>query len=982
MVAQSSRRLPGFRFEAQAPPLLESLPRMDVALFVGFAASGPVNVPVPVEDPIHFAAIFGGDVPVAWDRARGETVYAYLAPAVRAFFRNGGRRCWIVRVADDPQYNYFPVPGLLRLDRKSSQISPAFARSRSEGSWSDPLNVGATLSSRSVQVLSIKQIEQPGNKTKVEVELDPLSARSIVQGDLLRLTYRDEGYLLFLALRPQNEAGAPAVRFTGSSAAWLRMQAPDSPPATGNTPGDALIYTHDGASAPISASLIHDAGAVPGLPITLLLDLSSDNAPVPGSTISFSTGGSQLWVVVETSRLSPGTSSPPADKVEITGKGLWWESASPAPLPASSPEAEILSFEALVRAAGEYPQRMPDLGFSAEHPRYWGGLPTDFELFSDKERQSTSPYTGLVQEATASQRFPLAGNMAGGGAVKGDEEGEEDEEALLYFPLAMPAVAENFLAADASTLSGPERDGLARFGSHLFLDLDMVEAGTAALLGQADFLRWQSASPRHLRGIHAALSIEEATIIAVPDAVHRGWRSTGTGSLRDAGASAPLVRPEWWHSLYCASSPHIKAVPVSTLEKGQFHNSALHVIDPPTLDQATPDATGTFTVRWSWTAPSDEHGVSFVLEEAGLPDFSAAAVLYAGHEQQTTIYGRPRGDYYYRARAVVGPTSSDWSNGIAVRVAPAIGLELLDENSFSDLSMLAVQRGLLRMCAARGDMLALLILPEHYRDPLAVSHIARLQSPLAEGIEVVQHQSDRLPGSAPLFPSDESALSLPFDSGEAAVFSYAALYHPWLVGRASRAESDIRRTPPDGAACGVLAARSLSRGAWVAPANELLSGVVALTPTVRAYRWQAIQDAQINLIRHEPNGFLCLSADTLSDVPDLRPINVRRLLMLLRRLALREGSTFLFETNDDSFRRLVQRNLEALLADMFQRGAFAGGTAETAYQVVTGPSINTSQSIDQGRFVVELRVAPSVPLTFLTIRLVQAGDRMLVMEGR
>src|ERR1051325_4704300 len=98
MVARTSRRLPGFRFEAQSPQIAEALPRMDVAVFVGFAASGPLHLPVPVEDATEFAAIFGEDAPLVWDKERGEQLFAYLAPAVRAFFRNGGRRCWGVRV--------------------------------------------------------------------------------------------------------------------------------------------------------------------------------------------------------------------------------------------------------------------------------------------------------------------------------------------------------------------------------------------------------------------------------------------------------------------------------------------------------------------------------------------------------------------------------------------------------------------------------------------------------------------------------------------------------------------------------------------------------------------------------------------------------------------------------------------------------------------------------------------------------------------
>src|SRR5687768_8912687 len=104
---------------------------MDVAAFVGFAASGPVHQPVAVEDAAQFAAVFGEDAPLVWDRQRGESVYAYLAPAVRAFFRNGGRRCWVVRVAGRARENYFPVAGLARL-RANGELAPALARARSE----------------------------------------------------------------------------------------------------------------------------------------------------------------------------------------------------------------------------------------------------------------------------------------------------------------------------------------------------------------------------------------------------------------------------------------------------------------------------------------------------------------------------------------------------------------------------------------------------------------------------------------------------------------------------------------------------------------------------------------------------------------------------------------------------------------------------------------------------------------------------------
>jgi phage tail sheath protein FI len=162
----------------------------------------------------------------------------------------------------------------------------------------------------------------------------------------------------------------------------------------------------------------------------------------------------------------------------------------------------------------------------------------------------------------------------------------------------------------------------------------------------------------------------------------------------------------------------------------------------------------------------------------------------------------------------------------------------------------------------------------------------------------------------------------------------------------------------------------------------LWRGAVALTPVIAADRRLALQLAQVNLVRQEPRGFLTLCADTLSADDDFRPIHVRRLLILLRRLALKLGADYVFEPNGDAFRRLVQRNFDALLEDLFRRGAFAGATAATSFQVVTGDSLNTPSGVDQGRFIVELRVAPAQALTFVTLRLVQTGNGDLsVAEG-
>lgn len=75
-----------------ANPQHIELGRTDVAGFVGIAQRGPVQTPVKIESTRQFLTTFGEQIP-----------HGYLAYAVAGFFENGGRTCWVVRVADPTQ---------------------------------------------------------------------------------------------------------------------------------------------------------------------------------------------------------------------------------------------------------------------------------------------------------------------------------------------------------------------------------------------------------------------------------------------------------------------------------------------------------------------------------------------------------------------------------------------------------------------------------------------------------------------------------------------------------------------------------------------------------------------------------------------------------------------------------------------------------------------------------------------------------------
>ena len=990
MLARSTRRLPGFRFEVQAPPLTEVLSRMDVAIFVGFAASGPIEVPVAVESSAQFEAIFGEDAPLAWDTKRGEQVYAYLAPAVRAFFRNGGVRCWVIRVArrtenglphNRARTNYFHVPGLARAefdkDGNLTTIAPAFARARSEGSWSDSLRVTAALQTRPLQV---SQIVELGPKPIIDLAV--ASPADISAGDLLQFRFKSDGYLLLFAVEEIDAApessppflppvsGRRTVRVNGKKAIWCGRVDVDE---TASLDAEVTTYTKEPESL-TSGNLASEREHVPNfatvtnavlvLPETPenssppsgitddveqeltfdLRELSFTDAPQPGAVMCVKFQDQEVLLTVK--RVTMRREGQTSEIVRVSGPAITILRNGPETLPSDVTNVESLSFELWVRDGDKNAISLSDLAFESSHEKFWGLLPTDETLYLEAESgERRAPAIVWWRPAGDVLRFPLAGGP-------GTNE--------IFFPFAMTALADEYQRPVRLPGTTLERDGLASFDAALFLDDALLDASVETFLSQAEFLRYASAKPRALHGLHASVGNEEATIIAVPDAVHRGWGLGAADTLPSPVFDRSRPHPDWWQFLDCRKKSETKRA--EEPEWGNFLSCGIKVIAAPRFDDAGEpvNETGTFSLSWTIDGLAEGESVQFILEESTAANFSGSVEIFSGTASHYTIYGRRPGDYFYRVRAVAGSNSSDWSDGKTVRITSTNRWLVTSEDKYDPGHLLAIHRALLRMSASRGDLFALLSLPEHYRETQALDHVTTLKLTST--------------------PPTEGVAALGF--GEQAAFSYGAVYHPWLVGREENQFSELRRTPPCGALSGILAKRANARGAWVAPANEVLNDVVTLYPPIPAEHRLNIQQAQLNLIRQEPNGFLSLSADTLSDDEDFRPINVRRLLILLRRMALRLGATYVFEPHSDAFRRLVHRGFNAMLDQMFMRGAFGGSTPATSYQVVTDTTLNTPQSVDQGRFIVELRVAPSLPMTFLTVRLVQSGDRGLVTEGR
>ena len=456
---------------------------------------------------------------------------------------------------------------------------------------------------------------------------------------------------------------------------------------------------------------------------------------------------------------------------------------------------------------------------------------------------------------------------------------------------------------------------------------------------------------RALFGLHGAFAVSgyasdgDATLIAVPDAVHPGWRRRCAEPLPVQPPPAAEPPASWLgHRGACPpdADPGITAP-----DRARFLDCSTRALATPVLTPFTEaQPVGTLVLRWT-ASSANAH---YTLEEATEADLSDAKPIWTGTDLSTRVEVPRAGVYRYRLTATEGDDVSAPS-AIAVLVVDRAWVltrpEAFDAFEYDTLTKL--HRATLHIAAASGEMFAVLALPRHFRTNAAVRHANQLQA-LATN------------------PPEQRALS------------FGAIYHPWLVTPSGDVDTpELIALPPDGAAAGIAATRALARGAWIAPANVVIRDIVALSGPLADTDRQAIGEAGVNLVRRDARGFLVLEAQTLSTEPDWRQINVRRLMSLLRRTALRRGQRYVFEPNGDVLRRAVERGFAQMLDELFRRGAFAGKGRDDSFRLVVNP---TSQDRDAGRLIVEIGVAPAQPMRFLTVRLVQGGERFSVAEER
>jgi uncharacterized protein len=249
--------------------------------------------------------------------------------------------------------------------------------------------------------------------------------------------------------------------------------------------------------------------------------------------------------------------------------------------------------------------------------------------------------------------------------------------------------------------------------------------------------------------------------------------------------------------------------------------------------------------------------------------------------------------------------------------------------SFDDAEVLELQRALVAHCHLAHDRVAVLDARRHDRTP-----------------------------------QDVAAWRANFDS------SYAALYFPWLrVPDPLRVEGLLRTIPPSGYVAGVYARVEARSGAHQPPANERLENVRDLTVVLEDVLHGYLNDNRVNTIRVYPGrGLRVMGARTLSSEPQLRYVNVRRLLLALQRTLRINTQWLVFEPNNPQLQADVARVLRGLLDNLWLRGMLDGATPDEAYTVVCDETINMEHETEAGRLLALISIRAPYPAEFVVVR--------------
>lgn len=205
--------------------------------------------------------------------------------------------------------------------------------------------------------------------------------------------------------------------------------------------------------------------------------------------------------------------------------------------------------------------------------------------------------------------------------------------------------------------------------------------------------------------------------------------------------------------------------------------------------------------------------------------------------------------------------------------------------------------------------------------------------------------------------------------------SYAALYYPYIQITDPVTDLPVN-VPPGGHIAGVYARTDASKSVGKAPAGTVDGRLLFATGVERRMEFAEIDilhPNQVNAIINTPQtGLVVWGARSLERPPsDFRYVHVRRLFNFLKVSIFNSTHGFVFENVGPPLWSKVRMSVESFLLTQFQQGVFAGTTPGEAYAVICDETNNPQAVQDAGQVICDIYVAPNTPGEFIVFRIQQ-----------
>ncbi len=329
--------------------------------------------------------------------------------------------------------------------------------------------------------------------------------------------------------------------------------------------------------------------------------------------------------------------------------------------------------------------------------------------------------------------------------------------------------------------------------------------------------------------------------------------------------------------------------------------------------------------------------------------------LLGGHDGIDVFQVQPF-SYHASASSNTALASADSSalshyalNSLKKAVDTVADPEVVDMNLLAAPGMThpSITNHMVSVCESRGDALAVIDLDNDY---------------MPTGMDVSKSEADRMPNV------DQAITSLRERSLNS---SYGCAFFPW-VQIADTMSGRVLWAPPSIAALGTMASSSRKSELWFAPAGFTRGGltdgaagvpVSSVRLRLNSKERDKLYEANINPIAQFPaEGIVIFGQKTLQVTPSaLDRINVRRLMIFLKKSISRMAKTVLFDQNVESTWSRFTSQADPFLASVKSRF----GLSE--YRIILDKTTTTAELVDRNIMYAKILLKPTRAIEYIAI---------------